>query len=170
MPASQFGGRFFDQTYQSRYGDRGRGARRWNHGCWSEVWLTTRSMSTRMPRLSRLVHELDEVAERPVARVDAVVVGDVVAVVAVRASAGTAPSQTHVDAEALEVVEPAAQPLEVADAVAVGVQERLDVEAVDDRVLVPEVAQHAPGTLLDGAAQRRFAASRQAPGSSAAAR
>ena len=50
MPLFQSRGRFFDQTYQSRYFDFVRGARLWNHGCWFEVWLTTRSMMTRMPR------------------------------------------------------------------------------------------------------------------------
>jgi hypothetical protein len=59
----------------------------------------------------RLVEEFDEVAERAVARVDAVVVGDVVAVVAVRRRLeGTEPQS--VDAEALQVVEPSAQPFE----------------------------------------------------------
>ena len=38
------------QTYQSAFGL----SRLWrdstNHGCWSEVWLMTRSAMTRMPR------------------------------------------------------------------------------------------------------------------------
>ena len=45
-------------------------------------------------------------------------------------------------AEALDVVEPVEQALEVADAVAVAVHERPDGEAVDDRILVPEVVDH----------------------------
>ena len=68
---------------------------------------------TRMPRLVGLVHELDEVAERAEARVDAVVVGDVVAVVAPRRRLERRQPE-RVDAEALEVVEPAGEPLEVA--------------------------------------------------------
>ena len=43
----------------------------------------------------------------------------------------------RVDAEVLDVVELLRQPAEVADAVVVGVEERLDVQLVDDRVLVP---------------------------------
>ena len=43
-------------------------------------------------------------------------------------------------AEPGEVVDAVAQAREVAAAVAVGVQERLDVEAVEDRVLPPDVA------------------------------
>jgi hypothetical protein len=45
------------------------------------------------------------------------------------------------DAETCEVVEPVRQSLEVADAIAVGVGIGLDIEAVDDRVLVPLIAQ-----------------------------
>ena len=40
------------QTYQSRYGDCGELRADRNHGCWSEVWLTTRSSRMRMPRWS----------------------------------------------------------------------------------------------------------------------
>ena len=87
------------------------------------------------------VGELDEVAERAEARVDVVVVGDVVAVVALRR--GLERHQPDAgDAQALQVVEPAQQPLEIADAVAVGVHEVPDRQAVDDRVLVPEVVDH----------------------------
>ncbi len=65
-----------------------------------------------------VVHELDEVAERSVLRVDAVVVGDVVAVVAI--GRGIERLQPDAgDAEAGQVVEPPRQPVEVADAVAV---------------------------------------------------
>ena len=40
------------QTYMSRIGLPGRALRAfWNHGCWSEVWLQTSSLITRMPRL-----------------------------------------------------------------------------------------------------------------------
>src|SRR5262249_8023558 len=49
------------------------------------------------------------------------------------------------DAEPVQVVEPAAQPLEVADAVAVGVHVGADRQAIDDGILVPEVIDH-PGT------------------------
>ena len=44
----------------------------------------------------------------------------------------------RVDAEVLDVVELLRQAAEVADAVVVAVEERLDVQLVDDRVLVPE--------------------------------
>ena len=94
-----------------------------------------------------LVRELDEIAERAVARVDGVVVGHVVAVVAVRRFLeGHQPDRG--DAEPLQVIEPAHEAFEVADAVAVGIHVRADGQAVDDRVLVPEVVDHDVRTSL----------------------
>ena len=83
--------------------------------------------------------DLDEVAVAAEPRVDAVEVGDVVAVVAVGARVeGHQPEARH--AEVGEVVDALREPGEVADAVAVAVEERLDVEAVDDGGLPPQVA------------------------------
>jgi hypothetical protein len=88
-----------------------------------------------------LAHELDEVSAGAEAPVDAVVVGDVVSVIPPRRRLERSePDRRHT--EAFEVVETPGEPFEVAAAVAVRVQVRLDVEAVDDRVLVPEVADH----------------------------
>src|SRR5262249_34951294 len=78
-------------------------------------------------------------------------VGDVVAVVASRRRLERGEPE-RVDAQALEIVEPATEPFEIAAAVAVAVHERLDVEAVDDGVLVPEVAGHAVLLLSEGMA------------------
>ena len=50
MPCRRSGGSVSLQTYQSRYGESGSLRADWNHGCWSEVWLTTRSSISRMPR------------------------------------------------------------------------------------------------------------------------
>ena len=72
---------------------------------------------------------------------DAVVVGDVVAVVLVRRGIERLQPEAG-DAEPGKVVELARQPAEITDAVAVAVEILLDVEAVDDRVLVPEVVDH----------------------------
>ena len=82
---------------------------------------------------------LGEVARRAQPPVDPVEVGDVVAVVALAARVERHEPHAR-DAQAGEVVEPVGQPGKVAAAVAVGVEERLDVEAVDDRVLPPQVA------------------------------
>jgi hypothetical protein len=103
------------------------------------------------PTAVRLVDEFDEVAERPVALVHAEVVGDVVAVVAVgRWLKRGEPDRA--DAERFEVVEPATQPFEVAATIAVTVEERLDVKAVENRVFVPEVGKHGrcAGSLREG--------------------
>ena len=95
---------------------------------------------TWIPRSRASTDELGEVGHRAEAGVDRGVVGHVVAVVAVRGGVeGHQPEAG--DAEAGEVVEPLGQAQEVADAVAVAVGEGLDVEAVDDRVLVPLIAQ-----------------------------
>ena len=90
----------------------------WNHG-----WSIGRVVDDEIDddahaELLGVVHELDEVAERAVLRVDAVVVGDVVAVVAVGRRVERQQPEAG-DAEAGEVVEPPRQPVEVADAVAV---------------------------------------------------
>jgi len=87
------------------------------------------------------VRELDEVAERTIGRIDVVIIGDVVAVVL--AGRGLERHQPdRVDAEAGEVIEPPAQAGKIADAVAVRVHVGRDGEAIDDRVLVPEIVDH----------------------------
>ena len=86
--------------------------------------------------------ELDKVAERAVARIDAVIVRDVVAVVlAGRRLERHQPDRG--DAEALQIIQPAQQALEIADAVAVGVHIGADGETIEYAVLVPEVVDHA---------------------------
>ena len=96
-----------------------------------------------MPARVRRRDELAEVLERAVVRVDALVVGDVVAVVLERRREERQEPQAG-DAEVLEVVELLDEPAQIADAVVVRVVERLDVRLVDDRVLVPERVLRAP--------------------------
>jgi hypothetical protein len=50
MPSNRSGGSVSDHTYQFRNGEPGSERADWNQGCWSLVWLTTRSSMTRMPR------------------------------------------------------------------------------------------------------------------------
>ncbi|MFK4562285.1 hypothetical protein ABIF95_004815 [Bradyrhizobium ottawaense] len=100
------------------------------------------------------VGELDEIAERAVTRIHAVIVGDVVAVVA--AGRGLERHQPdRGDAEAMQIVEPAEQALEVADAVTVGVHIGADGKAVDHAILVPEIVDH-PRSLGGSAEVRRL--------------
>ena len=83
-----------------------------------------------------------EVLDGAVGGMDAVEIGDVVAVVAQgRRVHGQDPQA--VDAEVPYVVQALGQPGEVSDAVPVGVAERLDVDLVEDGVLVPVVG-HRP--------------------------
>ena len=97
----------------------------------------TSSVMTRMPRACAACDEALQVRQRAVVGMHAAIVGDVVAVVAPRR--GIERQQPdRVDAELGDVVELGDQPGEIADAVVVGVEERLDVQLVDDRVLVPE--------------------------------
>ncbi len=102
----------------------------------------------------RFLDELAEVLERAVVGMDVGVIGDVVAVVAQwRRIEGQQPD--GVDAQLLDVVELLRQAGEIADAIAVGVLERLDVHLVDDRVLVPKrVVAHVlalvRGSRVDG--------------------
>ncbi len=81
-------------------------------------------------------HEFPEVLQGPVVGVDVEVVRDVVPVVLLgRGVEGQQPDRG--DTQVLEVVQLLEQPLEIADAVSVGVHEGLHVELVDNRVLVP---------------------------------
>ncbi len=98
--------------------------------------MTTRSIIEPDPAVVALVDQLDEVAERAQPRVDAVVVGHVVAVVPVGRRVDRV-EPDRADPEPGQVVQPAGQPAQVTHPVAVGVLERLDVDAVDDRLLVP---------------------------------
>ena len=110
-----------------------------------------------MCALVRGADERLEVVERAVARMDVPVVGDVVAVVAQRRREERQQPQAG-DAEPLQVVELLREALEVADAVVVAVEERLDVRLVDDRVLVPErIVVHLADVAVTGSeATTRF--------------
>ena len=85
----------------------------------------------------RLLQEVGEVLQRPVARMDARVVRDVIPIVAERRGVHRLQPQA-VHAERGEMIELRGQAGKVADAVAVAVGERLDVELVEDGVHVPE--------------------------------
>ena len=89
-----------------------------------------------MPRSRASVTSASNVREVAVLVVDVEVVGHVVAVVLLRRRvARVQPDGVH--AERGDVVEVAADAVEVADAVAVGVGERADVHLVDERVPPP---------------------------------
>ena len=85
----------------------------------------------------RLVEKRLKVVQRAVLRIDVRVVGDVVAVVLQRRGEERQQPDRR-DAQVLDVIEPLGQAAEVADAVAVAVAKRADVQLVDDGVLVPQ--------------------------------
>jgi hypothetical protein len=87
--------------------------------------------------LVRLGQHHPEIVQRAVLRMDVVVARNVVPVVTQRRRVERH-QPDRVDAELLDVVKLARDALEVAHAVAVGIEEGLDVQLVDDRVLVPE--------------------------------
>src|SRR3954463_16433468 len=91
--------------------------------------------------LTAAMGELDEVAQSTVPGIDAIIVGDVVAVVLARRWLERHQPDRG-DAEALQIIQPAQQSFEVADAVAVGIHISADGQAVENRVLVPEIVDH----------------------------
>ena len=145
---------------------------RLNQVCWSEVWLTTSSVITRRSR--RLASCMKRRKSFIVAevRVDVAVVGNVVAVVAPGARIERQQPQRG-DAEIAQIVEPLGEAGEIADAVAVAVLERLDVQLIDDRVLEPQpvVGGFLRGIGLDGGGDVHCASMRDSgtakPGSAA---
>jgi len=90
----------------------------------------------------RLLDQAAKVVHRSIVRMDAVVVGDVITIVAQRRGVHRQKPQTG-DAEALDVRKLFDQPWDVADSIRVRIVERADVHLVDDRLLVPE------GILVD---------------------
>jgi hypothetical protein len=110
------------------------------------------------PPLLGTVGELDEVAQCPMGGIHAVVVGHIVTVVAAwRGLERHEPDRG--DAQPVEVVQAAHESLEVPDSVSVGVHEGADGEAIDDRVLVPEIVdrrRRSGGSTRSVAARSSF--------------
>ncbi len=98
------------------------------------------------PSRVSLVEEPANVLERAVLRMHALVMRDVIAVVAQRRFVEGQQPQAG-DAEAFEVIELLHQAREITNAIAVRVEEGLDVQLVDDRVLVPERIADAGGLM-----------------------
>ena len=91
--------------------------------------------------------ELDKIAERAVARIDAVIVRDIVAVVlAGRRLERHQPDRC--DAEAAQIIKSPQHALEIADAVAIGVHIGADGQTIEHAVLVPEIVDHARAALI----------------------
>ncbi len=91
--------------------------------------------------LLRAVSEFDKIADRAVARINAVIIGHVVAVIAMGRDLERHQPDGR-DAETMQVVETAHQTLEVADAVGVGIHVGSNRQAIDHCILVPKVIDH----------------------------
>ena len=113
--------------------------------------------------LLRLADQLGEVTQTAERGMDAVVVGDVIAVVTATGWGGWIQPQA-VDAEARQVVQPADQSAQVTAAVTIRVLKRRHVEAVDDGLLVPPV-DHDFHAFRPSAATRPATAAAPAPSS-----
>ena len=107
-----------------------------NHACSLDVWFGTMSTSTRRPSPCASADERVHVVERAEQRVDGSIVGDVVAAVGQRRRVERR-QPDRVDAEVAQVGQLRPDARDVADAIAIGVGERADVDLVDDRVPPP---------------------------------
>src|SRR5688572_2549656 len=93
--------------------------------------------------------EFDKVAQGPKTGINAIIVGNVIAVVF--AGGGLErhqPDRRH--AQSLQIVQAACQAQEVSHSVAIRIHERADRAAIDDCVLVPTLIEHVvaePGYL-----------------------
>ena len=85
--------------------------------------------------------EFDKIAQRAIARIDTVIIGDVVPVVALRRYLKRHQPDRG-DPQPVQIIETPHQPGEIADPVAIGIHIGADRQAVEDRVLVPEVVDH----------------------------
>src|SRR6202012_3261685 len=94
------------------------------------------------------VGELDKIAERAVARIDAIVIGDVVAVILARRRMKRH-QPDRADAKTVQIVKPAQQSLEIADAVAISIHIGADGKTIEDAVLVPEIVDHQTSLPAD---------------------
>ena len=92
--------------------------------------------------------ELDKIAERAVARIDAVVIGDVVAVILARRRLKRH-QPDRADAKTVQIVKPAQQSLEIADAVSIGIHIGADGKTIEDAILVPEIVDHQTSLHAD---------------------
>src|SRR6266700_7833405 len=92
--------------------------------------------------LRRTMCEFDKIAERAIAWVHVVVIRDVVAPVTIgRSLERHEPDRRYT--QAMQIIEPPREALEISYAVAVRVHEGRDRQAVDNRVFVPQVVDHA---------------------------
>ena len=91
---------------------------------------------TRSPRAWASASSSAEILHRAVAGIDRIVIGDVVAIIPQRRGIKRQQPDRG-DAQVGEIVEPLQETAEVADAIAIAVLKRFDVQLVDDGVFEP---------------------------------
>src|SRR5258705_7014055 len=97
--------------------------------------------------LSAAMGEFNEVAQRAITWIDAVIIRDVVAIVlAGRRLEWHQPDRGN--AEPVQIIQAPQQTLEIANAVAVSIHIGADGEAIDHAVLVPEVIDHCAASSV----------------------
>ena len=102
----------------------------------------------------RFPYKVLEIRHPPIGRIDVPVIGYVIAVVAQRRGIeGQQPQRGNT--EILQIIELAAQPLEITAPIVIGIEERLDVELIDDRVLVPHRFDEVGARQYTALGQRR---------------
>jgi hypothetical protein len=85
--------------------------------------------------------KLHEIAQRAVTRVDAVIIGNIIAIITQRRGLERhQPYGSH--AQPMKIIQSPHQAGKVADAVPVGIHVAANGQAVDDRVFVPEITNH----------------------------
>src|SRR4029434_7383197 len=87
------------------------------------------------------VSKLDEIAESAVARINVVIVGDVVTVVPARRSLKRhEPNRGY--PQSMQIIEAAQYSREIDGSIGVGIHVSTDRQAVDHRVFVPKIVDH----------------------------
>src|SRR5262249_49483809 len=81
-------------------------------------------------------------AERAVAGIDIVIIGYVIAGIALGGGLERHQPESS-DAEPMQVIQAAHQPLEVTNTITIGIHVGADRQAINHRVLVPEIVDHA---------------------------
>src|SRR5262249_45587033 len=116
--------------------------------CFLEPWMLVRGVvddkidQYAYAALFGSMREGDEVTERAISSIDAVIVRHIIAIIAMgRGLKRHKPNSG--DAQAVQIIETAFQAAKIASAVAIGIHEGANGQTVDDGVLIPEITDHA---------------------------
>ena len=114
-----------------------------NQGCWSEVWFGTRSRMILRPLPCAPRHQRVEILHRAEQRIDAGIIGDVVAEIGHRRGKDRR-QPDRVDAERLQIGQPLDDAGDVADAVGIGILKRARIDLIENAVPPPGYCRPDP--------------------------